>query len=139
MEHALADTGFWYALFDHRDQHYREAGEIAELLDAVQIVIPWPSLYETLRTKLVRNTAQLQRFEHFLKSRHIVYLDDNHYRDAAFELALESSLRKGRPLSMVDCLIRLIIDDRNINIRYLFTYNRADFIDVCNKHRVELI
>ena len=55
MEFVLADTGVWYAMFDSRDPHYAEGKEKAERLSLFQIVLPWPTLYETLRTRFVRN------------------------------------------------------------------------------------
>jgi predicted nucleic acid-binding protein len=139
MPYALADTGLWYAMFDQRDQHHAQARGKAEILNTFRIVLPWPTLYETLRTRLVRNAAALARFERFLKTPDVIYLDDSAFRQAAMELALESSLRQRRPLSMVDCLIRLLIDDVNTRIDYLATFNIQDFEDVCRMNGVEII
>jgi predicted nucleic acid-binding protein len=139
MEYVLADTGLWYAMFDHRDQHHSEAVDKADTLTMFQIVLPWPTLYETLRTKFVRNAVALGQFERFLMGPNITYLDDTPFRQAAFDLSLDSSLRRGRPLSMVDCLIRILIEDVNIRINYLATFNRQDFVDVCRSNRVEII
>lgn len=83
MKYALADTGVWYGIFDSRDQRYTEAQSKIEFFDFFRIVIPWPTVYETLRTRFVRNHFALQRFEIFLKTRHIVYLDDDIYRNEA--------------------------------------------------------
>jgi hypothetical protein len=102
-------------------------------------VIPWPTVYETLRTRFVRNRSGLQLFEIFLKTHPIVYIDDDIYKNEALDLSIESSLRKGRPLSMVDCLLRLIIDDPNVKIDYLLTFNQPDFVDACRKNRVEIL
>jgi predicted nucleic acid-binding protein len=140
MEYALADTGVWYGIFDARDQRYNEAKSKIEFFDFFRIVIPWPTVYETLRTRFVRNRFALQQFEKFLKTHHgIVYLDDDIYRNDAFDLSIESSLRRGRPLSMVDCLLRLIIGDQNAKINYLLTFNQPDFIDLCKKNHVEIL
>jgi predicted nucleic acid-binding protein len=68
LENALADTGLWYAIFDRRDQYHSEAQEKAEALEPFQIVLPWPTLYETLRTKFVRNRTALGQFERYLKN-----------------------------------------------------------------------
>ncbi len=135
------DTGFWFAMFDPRDQYYSEIQEKADLLETARILLPWPTLYETLRTKFVKNGKALNRFELFLKRPNIGYLDDIPYREAALELSFDASLRKepSRPLSMVDCLIRLIIEDANIKVDYLATFNESDFIDVCDKYRVEIL
>jgi predicted nucleic acid-binding protein len=139
MEYAIADTGIWYAMFDARDQHARDIKEKVDILSLYRIVMPWPTVYETLRTRLVRNKYAMQRFEDYLKRPNIEYLDDSQYREAALELAFYSALRKSRPLSMVDCLIRLLLDDIDVKVSCLATFNHADFIDLCNKRRIELI
>ena len=139
MEYALVDTGVWYAIFDRHDPHHSEAREKAEALDLFQLVLPWPTLYETLRTRFVKNSVALGQFERFLKSPNVTYVDDSSFRDAEFELALESSLRRGRPLSMVDCLVRLLLEDVNTRISHLVTLNERDFADVCRKKGIEII
>ena len=139
MEYALIDTGVWYGMFDNRDQRYKAANEKAEYFEFFKLVLPWPTVYETLRTRFVRNETALQQFEKFLKTPNIIYLDDAKYRDDAFDLSLESSLRRRRPLSMVDCLLRLIIDDPNVKIDYMLTFNPGDFVDACIRNRVEIL
>ncbi|MGZ8216327.1 PIN domain-containing protein [Methylomagnum sp.] len=139
MEYALVDTGVWYGMFDRRDAHFEEAQDKIEVLELFQPVLPWPTVYETLRTRFVRNRLALQRFEDYLKSPSIIYLDDAPYRDEAFELSLQSSLREGRPLSMVDCLIRQILKDENANISYLATFNAPDFADLCAIRGIDII
>ncbi len=139
MKYILVDTGFWIGLFDPRDSYYAKAQEKAEYLDLFHVVLPWPILYETLRTRFVRKKAALGRFESYLKKPHLTYLDDSLYRKAAFDLSLESSLRHSRPLSLVDCAIRLILEDVNAKIDCLITFNQGDFADVCRRCRIELI
>lgn len=139
MRYALVDTGMWYALFDKHDSYHDDAKRKAEILNALGIALPWPTLYETLRTKFVRNATALDQFERFLKRPNVNYLDDSPYRSAAVELSLDSSLRQRRPLSMVDCLIRLVLEDVNARISYLATLNLRDFVDVCRINRVEII
>ena len=140
MASVLVDTGVWYALFDPTD---RIASE--EVVDALQaridvhsVVVPWPIAYETLRTSFVRKRLALERFEQTLKSPHVILIDDSPYRDDALTLSIESSLRGRRPLSMVDCLMRILLDDINVKIRYLATFNARDFVDVCTRRRIEL-
>ena len=139
MDSVVVDTGVWYALCDSRDSNYKKAEEKVELLGVLNVVVPWPTVYETLRTRFVKNASALERFERLLKSPNVEFLGDEQYRLAAFERSLESSLRESRPLSMVDCLIRLILDDDNTNVRYLATFNARDFFDVCDRKRVEMI
>ncbi|NKC13188.1 MAG: hypothetical protein GKR94_13605 [Gammaproteobacteria bacterium] len=81
----------------------------------------------------------LQLFENYLKDLRVEFLPDDDYRDSALELSFRSSLHRRRPLSMVDCLLRLLIEDSNVNVDYLVTFNHQDFSDVCTRHRVEIL
>jgi predicted nucleic acid-binding protein len=139
MPYALVDTGLWYAIFDRHDSYHNDAKHKAEVLNNFHIVLPCPTLYETLRTNFVRNAVALDQFERFLKHPNINYLDVSVFRGAAMELSFESSLRRKRPLSMVDCLLRLIRDDVNTRIGYLATFNVGDFADICRSQQVEII
>lgn len=139
MEYSLVDTGIWIAMFDPRDQHRERIEEITGYLDICHLILPWPTLYETLRTRLVRNRCALKSFEVYLKRPRISFLDDEPYREQAIELCFSSTLRTDRPLSMVDCLIRLILEDINVKVSYLATFNDADFIDICQKRQVGII
>jgi hypothetical protein len=137
----LVDTGIWYSLFDPQDEP-RDRDSLERLstrLAALTVAIPWPTMYETLRTKFVKKRIPLGLFERQLKAPNIAFVDDATYRVAALELAFDSSMNRGRPLSMTDCLIRLILDDQNVRINYLATYNVRDFVDVCASREIEII
>jgi len=138
MQYVLADTGVWYAMFDPRDQYWGKTKEKEEILGLFTIVVPWPTMYETLRTRMVRNRKAMQLFEEYLRRPQLTFIDDSPYRDDAFDLTFSSSLRTSRPLSMDDCLIRLILDDVNIAVNYFATFNNRDFSDVCSKRRIEI-
>ena len=105
----------------------------------LHVVMPWPILYETLNTKLARNPASLRLFETYLKKPHITYVDDKVYRDDALRLSIDMSLNRARPLSLVDCVVRLILDDANTKIDFLLTFNKGDFLDVCRRRGIELL
>jgi predicted nucleic acid-binding protein len=139
MENVLTDTGLWYALFDARDQYHERANEKAEYLDMLHIILPWPILYETLRTRLVRNRESLRLFENFLSTLGITYLDDAEYRDAALRMSFDSSLNHFRPLSLVDCLIRLVLNDVNVRVDYFVTFNEGDFEDICRARSIKFL
>lgn len=139
MQYILVDTGIWLAMFDRRDQHQARLEEVAEYLEIYDLVLPWPTLYETLRTRLSKNRRALQQFELYLKRPNITFLDDEPYRAAALDLCFSSALQWYRPLSMVDCLIRLILEDVNVKVSALATFNERDFIDICQKRKVEII
>lgn len=139
MQSVIVDSGVWFAIFDQHDERYAAGREKANLLEVLQIVVPWPTMYETLRTRFVKNRLALDLFERHLKSRPVVYLDDGGYRSDAFDLALDWSLRRKRPISMVDWILRLMVEDVNVDVSYLATFNVNDFRDVCEKRGVEII
>jgi predicted nucleic acid-binding protein len=136
----VLDTGVWIALFDPRERaKFKSSSVIESRIEAMTVVLPWPIVYETLRTKFVRNVPALVNFEKYLKSPSINFIDDLKYRDKALELVFESSLRNRRPLSFVDCMIRILLDAHAPKIKYLATFNSSDFADVCRKHRIEIL
>jgi len=139
MEYALVDTCIWIAMFDPRDQHREQVKEISEYLEICHLILPWPTLYETLRTRLARNREGLKGFEKYLKRHRISFVEDEPYRETALELCFSSALQAYRPLSMVDCLIRLILEDINVKVSYLATFNNSDFIDICQKRQIEML
>jgi len=137
----LVDTGVWYAIFDPRDRpNDREAvSALAEKIQSMTAVIPWPITYETVCSRFARNRLALEGFERLLKSSRVSFLDDTPYRKAALDHSFDSSLRSNRPLSLTDCLLRVVLDSPDTNIRYLATYNVRDFHDVCLRRRVGML
>jgi len=57
----------------------------------------------------------------------------------ALERATDAFLQRTRPLSLVDCVVRLILDDVNTKINYFITFNRGDFSDVCRRRAIEMV
>ena len=141
MSTVLVDTCVWYAIFDSRDRPNERVAvsALAEQIQSMTAVIPWPIIYETLCTRFAKNRLALEGFERLLKSSRVSLLDDAPYRDAALEHSFSSSLRANRPLSLTDCLLRVILSDPETRIRYLATYNARDFHDVCARRRVQML
>lgn len=134
----LIDTGFWFGLFSSRDKYHSEALEKYELFEHNTIVIPWPTLYETINTRFSKNPEVMKSFESFLKQSNVIKIDDSTYKDSAVESVFRHA-EKRRPYALVDLVLREIISDTNIRIDYLFTFNKRDFYDVCASSGVEII
>lgn len=141
MPSVLVDTGVWYSFFDDRDRYNdrQTVDALAEIVQGMTVVIPWPVVYETLRTRMSRNRLGLLAFELQLKSPNVVFIDDSPYRDDALAECFESSIRVGRPLSMTDCLLRALMLDERIKLEYLATFNDDDFVDVCARRSIHLL
>ena len=138
-ETVLVDTGFWIALFDPREKQHAQVGEKEEWLESATLIVPWPILYETLRTRFVKRPGWVLGLSERLKKPNVEFIDDQRYREEAYKLTIEYSTRLERPISMVDMLCRLLIADKNIRVNYLLTTNPGDFIDVCGSNGVELL
>ncbi len=138
-ERVLIDTGFWIALYNPRDEYYDNAHELLEIIQGTNIVLPWPTLYETINTRLSKNTDGINQFGKILKQPNTVLLEDAEYRERALEYSLQNSANSKRPISLVDSIIREILSDVNVDIHYLITYNKKDFIDLCLKRRIEIL
>ena len=141
MATILVDTCVWYAIFDPRERPAERPAvdALAERIMTLTPIVPWPITYETLGTRFVKNRIALEGFERILKSPRTVFLDDTPFRDAALEHSLSSSLHQKRPLSLSDCLLRVVMDSEDSRIDYLATYNLRDFHDVCASRRIEVL
>jgi predicted nucleic acid-binding protein len=135
----LVDTGYWIALFDPREEWHELVVASADLLENLTLVVPWPNLYETLRTRFVRHPDWVVRLDDLLKKPNVEFIDDSSYCEDAYSLAVDHSIRLRRPISMVDMLCRLLIDDPNVRIDYVATTNPRDFQDICISKGVEFL
>lgn len=62
-------------------------------------------------------------------------INDSKYLTSAMKLTFE----KGNNKSLVDNIIRLMLDDDTLRIDGLITFNARDFYDVCAIRNIELI
>ncbi len=137
----LTDSCFWLGLVDPTDQYHQSALEWADFVDTegAVLVLPWPCLYESISTRLVRNRGRTLEFEKILKRPTIRLLDDLTYREVALEAVFDSSRRVGHSYALADSVIREMLKDINLRIDYLLTFNASDFADVCQARRIELV
>ena len=137
-ERILVDTGFFFALFNERDQHHASACRMEAILDFATIILPWPILYETLNTRLVRRPHRLTKFGEIARSTRTVLLDDTRYREASLSAVLGQQART-QSLSLVDAVLCNIIEDTNVPISAMLTFNKRDFLEICLHHNVDLL
>lgn len=133
----IIDTGFWYAFYDATDDFHKEAEEKADYLETMTVLVPWPSLYETVNTRFAKNSTGIKRFEALLRKDHVERISDEPYRESALEAVFKTAGL--RSMALVDMVIRLILDDINVRKHGLLTFNHKDFVDLCRKHRIEML
>lgn len=142
MKTVLVDSGFWFALLGTRYDKYRpNANAIFERIEKLQctLIVPYPSLYETVNSKLLKDKNQ-KAADWFLQqlntnSRYVKVADDN-YRDAAFRVT-NSNHKRG--ISLVDSILRVMMEDESLRIDTFVTFNTGDFVDVCQRVGIDLI
>lgn len=135
MHSILIDTGFWYALYTQRDQYHEKACEYSHYIEDAYILFPYPSLYEVLNTRFVKNKSSLSALNEIINSNRVNCIDDTPYRNNALEVTLKPKNNK----SFVDNIIRLMLDDKTLKINGFITFNSVDFKDVCIYHNIEML
>ena len=135
----LVDTCFFIALFNPRDEHYADALGKQEWLEMLSVVMPWPILYETIDTRFMRRPETIARFESLMKAPGTEFLDDSPYRLEAYEDTLRPDNRRREAMSLVDTVLHAILEDTNVRIGAMLTFNLRDFGRICHELGVELL
>ena len=81
----------------------------------------------------------MRTFEEYKNRNSTFFVPDTKYRAEALSNTFFYSLEQKRPMALVDMSIRLMLEDVNLNINTLITFNVGDFIDICASKRIELI
>ena len=132
----MVDTGYWLAVCDSRDSRHNLAATTLGEYERHGLLLPWPCVYETLRTRFVARPAAIRRFAAMSKRSNVERLDDSKYRDDAYEAIVSTASR--RPMSLVDMVMRLMLEDVEVRVNRLLTFNPKDFHDVCRKRSLTM-
>ena len=135
----IADTGFWIALYEPRDPFFNSANNNIDYIQNQNIILPWPTLYETINTRFSKRKNYMKSFEFFINRSNVTLVNDEDYKEQALKLAFEYSRIGKRTFSLVDLILREILTDQTFKIDYLLTFNTGDFIDICNKRKIEIL
>jgi len=134
----IVDSGFWIAYLDERDQYHNDAVKEGQFIFRNKIICPFPSLYEFLNTKFTKNKKQLISYEILLKKLNIEYIYDDSYRSNIIESFISYN-KKSMYISLVDLIINQIIEDVNVKIDYMITFNKKDFNSTCAKRNIKFL
>ncbi len=138
MRNVIVDTCFWYALYEPSDHYHNTAKRIRDSLIDVRYLIPFPTLYEVINTRFSKN-RKLNDFKNHIYSPACSLISDEKYKESALKGTLFFSLEKNRPISLVDMIIRTMMEDVNLQIKGLITFNEGDFRDICQQKGIEII
>ena len=134
----IVDTGFWIAYFDPKDSNHYNANKHSEYIFSFSVLCPFPTLYEFLNTRFSRNRKQIAEFDKLIKKDILNLVHDDDYRENILYDFIEENKYFSK-FSLVDMIINRMIDDINLKVNYLFTYNKKDFIDICNRRKIEIL
>jgi predicted nucleic acid-binding protein len=131
----LVDSGFWFALFNENDKYRSEALKIEDDIQVHSLLIPWPTLYETVNTKAVKKPHNVARLKRFIEKPSTKLVDDAPYRENSLQFVLENN---SRHFSLVDHVVRSMLLDKSLPIDGFISFNPGDFHDVCGS-RIEML
>ncbi|MGA2903169.1 MAG: hypothetical protein ABSD98_05035 [Candidatus Korobacteraceae bacterium] len=144
MNDICVDTGFLLGLYVESDRYHDQAQRcFSDYFSSGpnRLAIPWPILYKTLSTRLVKNRPAMILMEgdwkRLLRQGRLRMLSDIGFREGAVDECFNELQRPSihaRSLSLVDRVIRRVLSDVNVRIDAFSTFNPADFADVCRKH-----
>lgn len=66
---------------------------------------------------------------------HFINIPDDEYKELAYNKTIEENYRG---FSLVDNVIRVMMEDKSLRISALLTFNVEDFIDVASKNGIEI-
>lgn len=132
----LVDTGYWIALFHERDQHHTLAQILDDDLLIHTLLVPWPTLFECVDTRLARRRDTAIRFRQFLTRPTTLLIDDTPYREKSLEFTLGET---HHTYSLTDHILRSMIEDVDLAIDAFVSFNPGDFYDVCATRGIEML
>ena len=127
MKTILLDTGYWIALFSPEKEKEKQdiVERVSKLIDENNhsIIIPFPTLYEFLNSKLSRKGKF--NFESELSKKKYVKIYDNDYREKALKNFTSQFLLTNMDISLVDEIIKEMIDDGNLKTDKIVTFDNS--------------
>lgn len=138
----IVDTGFWYSYLGTREQErHMVTDKVFRRLEELEanFLIPFPTLYEAINTKLLKskNRTKANWFLRQLQSNpRFIKVPDDEYKDDAYLLTVSENNHRG--YSLVDMIIRVMMEDDRLKIDSLLTLNIEDFIDVASRRGISI-
>src|SRR5712664_2647007 len=125
----VADSGFWIALFNERDDYHVAARAIEDFFPFHSLLVPWPTLYEALNTRLIRRPHDVARLKLFLAMPSTILIEDDAYKETSLQFVLAGQVQ---PYSLVDQVVRSMLADVSLSIDAFIGFNPRDFFDICD-------
>jgi len=135
-KYLLLDTQYWIDLLCA--ERSSQDAKLDRDVERAHVLVPWPTLYEFLNTKLSKRGERVDKLRDLMKGAGIARIDDSPYRERALEEWLGPEGRR-RPMSLVDRVLRGIASDKRVRLDAIVSMNKGDFEDVCKLRHIELL
>lgn len=122
----IVDTCFWIALYNP-EKHANLSDDIdfiSEFIENENVLIPFPSLYEFLNSQFSRK-CDANNFRQLLTRPNYIKVDDAPHKNQALDNFFNQSISGKNDVSLVDELIKGIIDDKSYQIDYLISFDEG--------------
>lgn len=129
MKTILLDTGYWIALFNPEKE--KEKQKVVEFVSQIidennySILIPFPTFYEFLNSKLSRKKSEGFNLETELSKNKYKKIYDDKYREKALKNFSEKFSFAVGDVSLVDEVIKEMIDDDKLKTDIIVTFDEA--------------
>jgi predicted nucleic acid-binding protein len=136
----LIDSSFWIALYTPEDpiMHQRALDWVEEVENNLTL-IPWPTLYEFVNTRLARRKEYLYSFEKALLKPNVLKISDEPYKSVALQNVFVLNKTRLASISLVDEVLRQMILDVTLKIDFFITFNSVDFKYPCQIANVSIL
>ncbi|WKW45491.1 hypothetical protein P3875_06780 [Myroides sp. JBRI-B21084] len=129
MKTILLDTGYWIALCNPEKEKEKQnvVKHITKLIDGnnYKIIIPFPTLYEFLNSKLSRKGRQRFHLETELSKQKYEKVYDEKYRKKALENFFKQFSFVNYDISLVDEIIKEMIEDTTLKTDIIVTFDNG--------------
>jgi predicted nucleic acid-binding protein len=129
MKTILLDTGYWIALFSSENEKEKQdvVEYVSELIDEnnYTVIIPFPTLYEFLNSKLSRKDRQKFNLEAELSKQKYEKVYDEKYRKKALENFFKQFSFVNYDISLVDEIIKEMIEDTTLKTDIIVTFDNG--------------
>lgn len=136
----LADTCFWISLCDPTEADHSETVSMMEKIErggCHTIIVPYPVLYETLCSRMVKKPEQVKVLIRYFSK--VERIPDMEYVNEAYHIVEQHANMNKGTASMVDIVIMLMAKDVKNNAKAIMTTNGRDFSDFCRKSKVFMV
>jgi len=129
MKTILLDTGYWIALFNpEKEKEKQEIVEfVSQLIDEnnYSIIIPFPTLYEFLNSRLSSRKNEKINLEAELSKEKYKKVYDEKYRKKALENFFKQFSFVKYDISLVDEIIKEMIEDTTLKTDIIVTFDNG--------------